>query len=73
VSRLIDYYGEFVRATHSCSYCRWSGLGADMKSGLWFNDGVEKHCPQCGEKIAFVKWSVTEADDADPRRPGSGA
>jgi hypothetical protein len=40
-----------------------AGTGAEMKSGEVFGDGIEKHCPSCGEKWGFVQWSVFVADN----------
>jgi uncharacterized protein (DUF983 family) len=62
---LIDFYGDFCRSVHSCG-CGWSGPGADMVSGESFGDGVEKHCPRCGDKYGFVQWSVVVAENAAP-------
>ena len=61
---LLDFYGDFCQATQTCRYCGWTGLGEEMESGEWFGDGVEKHCPACGEKHRYVQWSVAVADDA---------
>ena len=63
---MLDFYGDFCRATHTCRRCRWTGLGEAMKSGEGFGDGIEKHCPICGEYSSFVQWSVLVADDAPP-------
>ena len=63
---LVDSFGDFCSAKHSCRHCTWSGLGSDMTSGESFGDGIEKHCPQCGIKYSFIQWSVAVADDAEP-------
>ncbi|MGO9930440.1 MAG: hypothetical protein ACLPV8_01285 [Steroidobacteraceae bacterium] len=34
-----------------------------MTSGETFGDGIDKHCPACGERWGFVQWSVVVADD----------
>ena len=61
---MLDFYGDFARATHSCSKCGWSGLGSEMNSGESFGDGVDKECPACAQRWGFVQYSVTVADDA---------
>jgi len=64
MGKLIDYFGEFERGTHTCKACGWSGLGAAMDSGEAFGDGVDKHCPRCGERWGYAQYSVVVADDA---------
>lgn len=59
---LIDFQREFRESAVSCAKCGWTGLGAEMKSGEAFGDGVEKDCPACGENWGFVQWSVVVAD-----------
>ena len=61
---LLDFYGDFCRESQTCLNCGWAGPGAAMESGESFGDGVEKHCPACGEKHRYVQWSVAVADDA---------
>jgi hypothetical protein len=36
-----------------------------MESGESFGDGVDKHCPKCGERICFAAYStvVREAQE----------
>jgi hypothetical protein len=34
-----------------------------MSSGESFGEGVDKHCPQCGERWGFVQYSVSVMDD----------
>jgi hypothetical protein len=63
MGKLIDFYGDFERATHICRKCSWFGLGFAMPSGESFGDGVDKECPQCGERWGFVQWSIAVADD----------
>lgn len=63
---LLDFYGDFQRSSKTCAKCGWSGLGAEMVSGDTFGDGVEKHCPKCGEYYGFTQWSVAVTDDAPP-------
>ena len=60
---LLDFHGKFERAIHSCK-CGWSGPGEAMVSGESYGDGIDKHCPQCGELWGFVQWSVSVADAA---------
>lgn len=63
MGKLLDFHGAFARRTVTCRHCSWSGLGADMKDGDSFGDGIDKHCPACGERWGFVQWSVTVSDD----------
>jgi hypothetical protein len=60
---LLDFYGDFARATHSCRKCGWTGLGSAMSSGESFGEGVDKHCPQCGERWGFVQYPVFVVED----------
>jgi hypothetical protein len=60
---LIDFYGEFAASKVACSACAWTGIGAEMTSGEFFSDGVDKHCPSCNERWGFVQWSVAVADN----------
>jgi hypothetical protein len=60
---LLDFYGEFAATGVTCDACKWTGIGAELTSGETFGDGVEKHCPACGERWGFVQWSVAVADE----------
>lgn len=64
MSKLLDYYGEFARRVVQCRDCGWSGKGGEMESGETFGDGVDKHCPACGERWGFVQWSVVVPQSA---------
>ena len=57
-AKLLDFYGEFARASQTCRGCGWRGLGSTMESGETFGDGVDKHCPSCGQRWGFVQFSV---------------
>lgn len=59
-----DFYGAFAKSRVTCAACKWTGLGAEMTSGEAFGDGIDKHCPACGERWGFVQWSVVVGDDA---------
>ena len=60
---ILDFYGEFAASGVRCDSCGWTGLGAEMTSGEAFGDGIDKHCPACGERWGFVQWSVVVGDD----------
>jgi predicted RNA-binding Zn-ribbon protein involved in translation (DUF1610 family) len=50
---LLDFYGEFAASNVSCDQCGWIGQGQQMTSGEAFGDGIDKHCPACGERVEF--------------------
>ena len=60
---LLDFYGEFAVTGVTCDACKWTGIGAELTSGEVFGDGIDKHCPACGERWGFVQWSVAVADE----------
>ncbi len=60
---LLDFYGEFAATGVTCDACQWTGIGAELTSGETFGDGIDKHCPACGERWGFVQWSVAVAED----------
>jgi len=59
----LDFYGAFTQAAQRCEKCGWTGPGSAMVSGERFGEGVDKHCPACGERWGFVQYSVTVTDD----------
>lgn len=42
----------------------WRGKGATMKNGSDNSLGINKHCPDCGERHSFAKFSALVEDDA---------
>ena len=60
---LIDFYGEFAASGVTCDACGFTGIGAELTSGETFGDGIDKHCPACGERWGFVQWSVIVVDE----------
>ena len=63
IVKLLDHYSEFRRAFHTCEACGWRGTGAGMDNGAYNSLGIEKHCPKCGERYDFAKFSVIVEND----------
>lgn len=62
--QLRDDYSPFMAAEHRCRACGWTGLGSAMTSGESFGDGIDKHCPRCGERWGFVQYPlIIHAED----------
>lgn len=67
--KLLDHYSQFRRAFHMCKACGWCGKGAGMNNGNYNSRGIDKHCPACGERHSFAKFSVLVGDEADDDWP----
>ena len=64
---------EFQTARLECE-CGWCGLGRDAMSGESFADGMDKHCPSCGERFGYVAFPlVIESISDPPAGPGPAA
>ena len=70
--KLLDHYSQFRRAIHTCEACGWRGTGAGMDNGTYDSLGIAKHCPKCGERYGFARFSVLIGDDADDNWPPIG-
>lgn len=70
--KLLDHYSKFRRAFHTCEHCGWYGKGASMKNGSYNSLGINKHCPECGERHSFAKFSVLVEDDCPDDWPSLG-
>ena len=64
----MEWY-DFKAHKITCSHCKWTGLGSDLKLGETFRDGAEFDCLECGEKYSFVMWPKTTDMLTDPRAP----
>ena len=60
---------DWMGAQHMCPKCARAGLGRDTKIGDTFNDGSERHCPNCDHYFGFVAYPLISESLTDPRAP----
>jgi hypothetical protein len=60
---------DWMEARHTCPKCAWAGLGRVTKIGDTFNDGSERHCPECDHYFGFVAYPLITESLTDPRAP----
>jgi hypothetical protein len=58
---------DYMEAPRTCPKCAWAGFGRDTKMGETFNDGSERHCPQCDHYFGYVAYPLISESLTDPR------
>ena len=64
-------YYDWVNAQQTCPKCGWVGLGGETATGEGFNEGSERHCPDCDHYFGFLAYPLLEESLTDPRAPES--
>ena len=61
-------WNQFQAARLVCE-CGWNGCGRDSVTGETTDQGVNRHCPECGEHFGYVAFPVALESVNDSREP----